>query len=220
MLLPAKLFFPADYSALLRPPFTPIFHQKRIPDTFFKFFYKNFLSTAVYDPLRAGRISPDTGQCPAKGGSVMVKGTTRQVLVVRPQESDLFEQAIFLLREEALEQHGVTEQALLEEARRLAAAPPSARPHRRHPGFPVRRDGSGICGAGVALLRADLLRQHRILALTESCGTAPGLLRPLKKTNGQSCFFSRFMVQYGAGGMDPCSCFPAIRRFSSHRWPA
>ena len=47
----------------------------------------------------------------------MVKGTTRQVLVVRPQESDLFEQAIFLLREEALEQHGVTEQALLEEAR-------------------------------------------------------------------------------------------------------
>lgn len=62
----------------------------------------------------------------------MVKGTTRQVLVVRPQESDLFEQAIFLLREEALEQHGVTEQALLEEARRLAAAPPSARPH-RHP---------------------------------------------------------------------------------------
>ena len=52
----------------------------------------------------------------------MVKGTTRQVLVVRPQESDLFEQAIFLLREEALEQHGVTEQALLEEARRQAGA--------------------------------------------------------------------------------------------------
>ena len=86
----------------------------------------------------------------------MVKGTTRQVLVVRPQESDLFEQAIFLLREEALEQHGVTEQALLDEARRLAAAPPSARPH---PGFPVRRDGRGICGAGVALLRVDFLRE-------------------------------------------------------------
>ena len=38
----------------------------------------------------------------------MVKGTTRQVLVVRPQESDLFEQAIFLLREEALEQPDFT----------------------------------------------------------------------------------------------------------------
>lgn len=58
----------------------------------------------------------------------MVKGTTRQVLVVRPQESDLFEQAIFLLREEALEQHGVTEQALLEEA---AALLPHRRPHAR-----------------------------------------------------------------------------------------
>ena len=45
----------------------------------------------------------------------MVKGTTRQVLVVRPQESDLFEQAIFLLREEALEQHGVTEQVSYKE---------------------------------------------------------------------------------------------------------
>ena len=89
----------------------------------------------------------------------MVKGTTRQVLVVRPQESDLFEQAIFLLREEALEQHGVTEQALLEEARRLAAAPPSARPHHRIPCSPVRRDGRGICGAGVALLRVDFLRE-------------------------------------------------------------
>ena len=39
------------------------------------------------------------------------------------------------------------------------------------------------------------------------------LLRTFKKANGRSCFFSRFMVQYGAGGMDPCSCFPAIRRF-------
>lgn len=59
----------------------------------------------------------------------MVKGTTRKVLVVRPQESDLFEQAIFLLREEALEQHGVTEQALLEEAR--PPLPPHRRPHAR-----------------------------------------------------------------------------------------
>ena len=74
----------------------------------------------------------------------MVKGTTRQVLVVRPQESDLFEQAIFLLREEALEQHGVTEQALLEEARRLAAAPPSAQPVRWRSAC-WRRYPSGCC---------------------------------------------------------------------------
>ena len=76
----------------------------------------------------------------------MVKGTTRQVLVVRPPESDLFEQAIFLLREEALEQHGVTEQALLEEARRLAAAPPSARPHRRIPALLYAAMGAASVG--------------------------------------------------------------------------
>ena len=85
----------------------------------------------------------------------MVKGTTRQVLVVRPQESDLFEQTIFLLREEALEQHGVTEQALLEEARRLAAAPPSARPHRRIPALLYA--AMGAASVGLAWLSCVLI---------------------------------------------------------------
>lgn len=64
----------------------------------------------------------------------MVKGTTRQVLVLRPQESDLFEQAIFLLREEALEQHGVTEQALLG-----GGTPPCRRTAVRTPAPPASR---------------------------------------------------------------------------------
>ena len=85
----------------------------------------------------------------------MVKGTTRQVLVVRPQESDLFERAIFLLREEALEQHGVTEQALLEEARRLAAAPPSARPHHRIPALLYA--AMGAASVGLAWLSCVLI---------------------------------------------------------------
>ena len=80
----------------------------------------------------------------------MVKGTTRQVLVVRPQESDLFEQAIFLLREEALEQHGVTE-----EARRLAAAPPSARPRRRIPALLYA--AMGAASVGLAWLSCVLI---------------------------------------------------------------
>lgn len=49
----------------------------------------------------------------------MVKGTARQVVVVRSPDQKLFEQAIFLLREDALEE-GVGERELLEEARRLA----------------------------------------------------------------------------------------------------
>ena len=49
----------------------------------------------------------------------MVKGTARQVVVVKSPDQKLFEQAIFLLREDALEQ-GVGERELLEEARRVA----------------------------------------------------------------------------------------------------
>ena len=92
----------------------------------------------------------------------MVKGTTRQVLVVRPQESDLFEQAIFLLREEALEQHGVTEQALLEEARWMVeelrvslSAPPSARLRRRIPALLYA--AMGAASVGLAWLSCVLI---------------------------------------------------------------
>ena len=51
----------------------------------------------------------------------MVKGNTRQVVVVKSPDPKLFEQAIFLLREDALEKHGVSERELLEEARRVAS---------------------------------------------------------------------------------------------------
>lgn len=47
----------------------------------------------------------------------MVKGITRQVIVVQGPDQKLFDQAIFLVREEALAHGGVTEEALLQEAR-------------------------------------------------------------------------------------------------------
>ncbi len=50
----------------------------------------------------------------------MIKGSNRQVIVVKSPEPRLFEEAIFLLREDALERHGVMEGELLEQARRLA----------------------------------------------------------------------------------------------------
>lgn len=50
----------------------------------------------------------------------MVKGTTRQVMVVKTPETGLFEQAIFLLREDSLEKQGITERQILEEAKRLS----------------------------------------------------------------------------------------------------
>lgn len=44
----------------------------------------------------------------------MVKGTSRQVIVVKSPDPKLFEQAIFILREDA---QGVSDQQLLQEAK-------------------------------------------------------------------------------------------------------
>lgn len=49
----------------------------------------------------------------------MVKGNSRQVIVVKPQ-TQLFEQAIFLLREDAVESGGVSPRELLEQAQDIA----------------------------------------------------------------------------------------------------
>lgn len=48
----------------------------------------------------------------------MVKGISKQVIVVNSPEPRLFEQAIFILREEALRE-GITDDKLLQEARQI-----------------------------------------------------------------------------------------------------
>ncbi len=48
----------------------------------------------------------------------MVKGISRQVIVVRSPDPKLFEQAIFILKDEAVEQ-GVTDEILLKEANQV-----------------------------------------------------------------------------------------------------
>ena len=47
----------------------------------------------------------------------MVKGISRQVIVVHSPEPKLFEQAIFILKEDVVEQ-GVTDEMLLKEAKK------------------------------------------------------------------------------------------------------
>ena len=58
----------------------------------------------------------------------MVKGTTRQVIVVKSPEPKLFDQAIFLVRDDALTNGGITEEALLKEARQVCTKPNSVLP--------------------------------------------------------------------------------------------
>ena len=49
----------------------------------------------------------------------MVKGISKQVIVVHSPDEKLFEQAIFILNEKAVGRDGVTDDALLKEARKL-----------------------------------------------------------------------------------------------------
>lgn len=56
----------------------------------------------------------------------MVKGTSRQVIVVRSPDPKLFEQAIFILKDGAVGQ-GITDEMLLKEARQAARDPGQAR---------------------------------------------------------------------------------------------
>lgn len=55
----------------------------------------------------------------------MVKGISKQVIVVDAPEPKLFEQAIFVLKEDA---PAVTDETLLKEAKRLIANPVAAAP--------------------------------------------------------------------------------------------
>ena len=48
----------------------------------------------------------------------MVKGISRQVILVHSPDPKLFEQAIFILKDEAVEK-GITEEALLKEAQSI-----------------------------------------------------------------------------------------------------
>ena len=49
----------------------------------------------------------------------MVKGISKQVIVVHAPDEKLFEQAIFILNENAVGVEGVTDEALMKEAKRL-----------------------------------------------------------------------------------------------------
>ncbi len=53
----------------------------------------------------------------------MVKGISRQVIVVHSPDPKLFEQAIFILKDDAVEQ-GVTDELLLKEANKALRSAP------------------------------------------------------------------------------------------------
>ncbi|MBR4971511.1 MAG: translation initiation factor 2 [Oscillospiraceae bacterium] len=63
----------------------------------------------------------------------MVKGVSRQVIVVKSPEPNMFEQAIFILRDD-VPREGITDEMLLREAQAVAKA---SHKHKWFPSGPV-----------------------------------------------------------------------------------
>lgn len=57
----------------------------------------------------------------------MVKGISRQVIVLHGQDKALFDQAIFILKDKAVAGDGVTDEQLLKEAKRLMGSQPKGK---------------------------------------------------------------------------------------------
>ena len=70
----------------------------------------------------------------------MVKGLSRQVIVVKNPDPDYFEQAIFILKENA---GGITDEMLLKEAKRIINSPK----RRKMPSGPVWACGGALVTA-------------------------------------------------------------------------
>ena len=82
----------------------------------------------------------------------MVKGISRQVIVVHSPDPKLFEQAIFILKDDALGQEGVTDEALMKEARRLISGPNNPKKGRYYLAGPVWAFGGALITGLVWLL--------------------------------------------------------------------
>ena len=74
----------------------------------------------------------------------MVKGNSRQVIVVNAPDQKLFEQAIFILRDGAVRPEGITDEALLKEAKQYISL------SRKRKGF-LKNDGPLWACGGAAL---------------------------------------------------------------------
>ena len=86
----------------------------------------------------------------------MVKGISRQVIVVHSPDPKLFEQAIFILKDDAVGGEGVSDEALLKEAKHLIRGHGTERKRRfRLPG--AAWFGTGAALTGLAWLLTSLL---------------------------------------------------------------
>lgn len=77
----------------------------------------------------------------------MVKGNSRQVIVVNAPDQKLFEQAIFILRDGAVRPEGITDDALLKEAKQYINIPRQGRGKWTNAGPLWAFGGAAVTGA-------------------------------------------------------------------------
>ena len=82
----------------------------------------------------------------------MVKGTARRVVVVKSPDKKMFEEAIFIVREEYMRSPGITQAELMKEARNAARGYVGRlRPSAKH-STALTALVSAIAGSGISVL--------------------------------------------------------------------
>ena len=86
----------------------------------------------------------------------MVKGINKQVIVVQSPDRKLFEQAIFILSDEAVRGKGVTDDMLLKEAKQLINSRPQPQ-KRKGMLYPIGFSAVGAFATGLIWLLTVIL---------------------------------------------------------------
>ena len=83
----------------------------------------------------------------------MVKGTSRRIIVVKSPDPEVFDEAIFVVKEEFLRSPGVSQSQLLSDARRAAAGlvDKSGKGGRSRLPQSIAISASAILGSGLAV---------------------------------------------------------------------
>ncbi len=76
----------------------------------------------------------------------MIKGVSKQVIVVNSQDRTLFDQAIFILSDDAVGDHAVTDDVLMKEAKRLISMGQNRKPKSKYRNLIYTLSGAVLTG--------------------------------------------------------------------------
>lgn len=102
---------------------------------------------------KSGRRGLNWKQVHSREAATVVKGTNRRVIVVKSPDPRIFEEAIFVIKEEYMKRGGSMEQ-MLEEAGRAAGEYLSKNTPQKKFSFPGKRKNTLLAAAGAVMAGA------------------------------------------------------------------